>query len=696
MLPREEATSSVIALMIAGVVFMGAIGFVMFETKSSTTQVEDSLDDTLLRQRANDLSRFLVSSSGHESATGNADWTVAPDDLGRLGLLSGDGVALSYDKFDNLRRAPAKDSTGGDGFVNYPEARTSLGLEDEALDFHIRAFPNLKSVEEKLRTGYKDPFMKVTYIGDQVTGSGGGGSPGAGIVIDEPKCLASPDSNKVWRYSVRIKNGGTSITQFNTIIDVNTDGQGAAEVQGQTANSFLLNPDDTVTMWASAAKKSDITCTASTTMTVSLYDVNIKLVEQTFTPTLVSTPSSTATKSFYFTTGKTHYKLPSEEIVLDYEGEVAKNEVIKMTVRDAQTNAVMKYLSHTVPNAHKDQVIKFQASDLGAGRFIAYLEHVPSGVNVTQRLLVLESGQSVLPYAPPGGAPPVGWSAAVPAEVSYLESLVQQFCPYRYDSTTTSPMANPPTWAARCQIFKDGQAQPGDVFPDTKQVMNNQLPARLLDGSGNPRYDITTVLIVGSNVDHNSMTSGAAKHAVRDWVLGGGMLIVFGSAEQQVQWLQPIFHAGIQGSSGGIATPDENHPLLHTPDDLDYGAYDNRDKTWKLTAGADQHFTNVVEQGTSPITAISDPGEFGEGTVAITTWLPYDLYELGPGTTDLEALKLANNMLSIGYRTLYLDYGPPIPQGLPVSPATSKASINHPQLGTVTLDVVVFVFPTAP
>ena len=47
----------------------------------------------------------------------------------------------------------------------------------------------------------------------------------------------------------------------------------------------------------------------------------------------------------------------------------------------------------------------------------------------------------------------------------------------------------------------------GDIYPDVKVVMNNDLVSALIDSNGQPTYNKYNVLFVGSNVDHAAMTS---------------------------------------------------------------------------------------------------------------------------------------------------------------------------------------------
>ena len=117
------------------------------------------------------------------------------------------------------------------------------------------------------------------------------------------------------------------------------------------------------------------------------------------------------------------------------------------------------------------------------------------------------------------------------------------------------------------------------------------------------------LLVVGSDVDHNSMTSSAAKQTIRDWVYAGGFLIVFGSYQQAVQWLQPIFHSALDSASDPLLTPDTAHPILHTPNELDYVSFDSGGNIWEFNRDEDaSHFSPVIASGVPRLTPKNEAG----------------------------------------------------------------------------------------
>jgi hypothetical protein len=182
---------------------------------------------------------------------------------------------------------------------------------------------------------------------------------------------------------------------------------------------------------------------------------------------------------------------------------------------------------------------------------------------------------------------------------------------------------------------------------------------------------------------------------VRDWVLAGGHLVVFGSKVQNVAWLTPLFQSGIVSSSNGLSTPDVDHPLLHDPFPLGYASYGTPATVWNLnqapsgTQQASTLFTNVVDDGAgNAVLTLSNSGSFGTGRIVLTGWTAFNL---SAGQT--EARHLTANMVMMSYQDLFLDYGPPIPANVNVVPASRVAWVQDPTLGPIAMSLVIYVFP---
>lgn len=685
----QDAVTTTYTFIIAIGIVMTAVGAVYVATTdivdSGTVQETEQIN---LQSEAEWLKQILLESPGVVVSGGAWDEsTPSADDLTRLGLLAPDGRGLQVEKLHNLRLAPLA-TNPVDGYANYDEARTMLGLDDQGLGFHIRASPTLPALQRILdNPELRDGNLRVTYIGDVDGINGGGGGAGDGVDADNFACTASPTGDASWRFSVDVTNGGLSPTQFFVVMDVDGGTVLARQNQG---NVVLAGATETITF--DVANESGFTCDAATTADFDILDPSQLLTSVTLDSPSIGTAPPTATANFWADTDATHYQV-IDSIRISYYGDMDKNDPLTLEVRQGTHPAGLLVYTDvdTVPNKAKDRYMDIPA--LALGDYTAYLTHGPSGVVTTQRIIVGSSEPG--DYVPPTGALTHIPDPSVAIEAGYITSLVKQFCPFAYDDDTVSYTGA--TYVDACAFTEDQDEsfrtlQPGDVFPDLKGDLR-ELDERLLDGAGDPRYDRTNVLVVGSNIAHNVMTDNLIEQPIEDWVLGGGTLIVFGSPDQSTQWLQSIFHVGIESSSGGISAPDVSHPLLTTPEFLDYDLYETSGKGWDYTAGAEEYFTDVVQQGGTAVTAISDPGAFGEGTIIVSSWLPFDITGDGAGANDMEGMSMVYNFILRGYGDLFIDYGPTLPDGVPVIPAVGRTWVDHPDLGPVSLDVVIFVFP---
>lgn len=220
----------------------------------------------------------------------------------------------------------------------------------------------------------------------------------------------------------------------------------------------------------------------------------------------------------------------------------------------------------------------------------------------------------------------------------------------------------------------------GDVYPDDKQYLSNVLPGRLA------QYDI---LIVGGNVDHNSLTANAVKDGIRDWTLAGGTLVVLGSNSQAYQWLQPLFQTGVATVNGAALAPDVAHPLLKEPNELNWMSYDSHNRGWDIKSqGSGAHyddFTHVIVQGGEDVLAVSKDGAFGSGRILLTTYLPQEfLGGIGEAQDFFE-----NVVLFADHDDLYLEYGPTAPPNTAVSMAVRQSWLYDDLLGQVPVRIEV-------
>jgi hypothetical protein len=596
---------------------------------------------------------------------------------------------LSFAKISNLFGAQTKADPNND-HVDYEEARHSLGLDATNLNFHLRSGPVLSSVVDVLRHGTRDTTLRPLYMGDYEASITAPSSPNiahAGTAEQDAnyiylnvtitQVLPTVTSSFQVAYEIPLSEGTISFTK-NTI----SISSGSVVVSAQlskTKDWAWANPSNKVANYEISDPFGAI---ASGTISMSsispqspLNNQNNVVVTLSMDRLVYNSPFSgsnwpVADYAAYDGTGKNKASFDGDDIDLKVVG----TGLIPYT----------KLYSDPDKNGQSLQDILLI---VGSYRVEAWISNSVTGKKLTTdsfEVVALGAGADacnvdVGDYTP---------AASVGAESGYVSLL---FADYQQNVA----LANFDTPAFP-------YAATGDVFPDVKCALNQHLAGLLTDASGSPSTDRYTTLIVGSNVDHNAMTSGAAKNTIRDWVLDGGTLIVFGSDDQSVQWLQPLFHAALDSAGGGLYTPDENHPVLSVPNDLDYSAYEYQTQ-WEYGAGAEDLFTHVVTTGgQADVLALSDPGAFGEGKVLLTSWRPYDLTpdqatvcpEPITEESRCQALFMLHNLVTQSYRELFLDFGPALPLTSPVSVSTRIVSTYHPELKQlIGLEVQVFVFP---
>ena len=222
----------------------------------------------------------------------------------------------------------------------------------------------------------------------------------------------------------------------------------------------------------------------------------------------------------------------------------------------------------------------------------------------------------------------------------------------------------------------------GDVYPDSKTYLDDVLPGRL------PQYEL---LVVGGGVDQSTLTSSATKNAIRDFVLDGGILFVFGSDKQNFQWLQPLFSLGVSTVNGAAFAPDVTHPVLHEPNALGWTSYSDHGQAWDIKdTGSGAHykdFSHVIVKGGEDVLAISNVGAFGDGRVFLSTYRPG---EIADSQGLAEAASLMQNFVLFADRShLYLDYGAEIPVDAEVAAAVRESHVWDETLGQVPVRIEV-------
>jgi hypothetical protein len=615
---------------------------------------------------------------------------LQPDRVQRFGLgeepcvrKTPGALNLNFDKVRNLADARlAADPLNG--AVDYAEARASLGLDAVNLDFHLRTWPVLAEVQQALEEGFRDPNPRVAYLGAYDT------------ILNEQQtthrvqraCGSTVLSTRVDAW-VDVTNNGTVATAFEVAFRIPL-ASGTVEVVQHTP---LVLPGATTRATASLPKSSDWAWAGAATVEASVSDVRRFLGSCTVSLAGVSMTAATAQRIYTVQAEGLESLLTGGSVspkiyYAAYDGRgravsIGSEQLhlktllgLSLAVDTSLHSRGWETFLITLPDVYRVELTTPLGSALAAN-----LLHAP--------LLPLDAFTPV-PATTTGYLP----RPSVAPEVAYVGALVQNFEPGVYKTG----------YASAAVPFRSG----GDVFPDLKDVLNNDLKGYLIDdrGTSSPNDDAATlqhytILVVGSGVDHRAMTSAAAKQAIRDWVYAGGYLVVLGSAEQAVQWLQPIFHSAITSASQPLYTPDASHPLLHTPNRLEYDTYTTGDQAWRFTRNQDAaHFTHVLTSGSDDILAVSNTGAFGAGRVLLTAYQLWSLTGQGPvGACDpaalaptCAALAFLHNLLTYAYRDLYLDYGPSIPLDREVGVVRRVANVHHPEFGAVELIVLLHVF----
>ena len=206
----------------------------------------------------------------------------------------------------------------------------------------------------------------------------------------------------------------------------------------------------------------------------------------------------------------------------------------------------------------------------------------------------------------------------------------------------------------------------GDVMYDNKQYIDTFLQSKLASGT----YDL---LVLGSGIDHSTLTAQTTKSAIDTFVRGGGTLMVFGSPGGNFNWMQPILDLSAASVSGAVTVTNAEHPILATPWDLDWGNYPTNDLGW--TIGIPSNFENVVMQGGKPVIAVSNDGAIGSGNVFLSSIQPR---AVAANLGSDEAAHFMFNMLLYDRDSAEdptIVFGPDPPEGSPVSSARRTAVV---------------------
>lgn len=693
---RNDANTSLIGLLVGLSVFTVSMTAILQVSTNDAGRDDQSVDRSKLEVAAANLADQIVTTPGNgwysngATCTGTALNTAAfsPDKVKQFGLAEESCVNptqahsrvanVSYTKIGNLQKAK-KTIDAANNAVDYEEARKSLAYDTGGLNFHIRTYPILDDVATKLSEGYKDPNMKPLYIGDYATT---GGSSGPKMVQHTKGAVDGADAVTVY---VNITNNGSAAAPFGVWFSL--------DLKNGDVDLTLHTP-----VLAATTGYFNVTHTLRKTSDWEWNDVNKKWISYQISdkdggfqsgtiPLTMTMTYGSARNNVFIEADKLWFKRPSGTVETKYhyesfDGKGAQLNFNDWNARLYKADASTEH-SWDLGNEKKGDLKR----DIGVDQTLTMKLHNDAyAVTWNQdRANVLNADPS--PFTP--GAPITGYApnAAVLPEITYVDFLVDKFDKGVFHTD----------FASAAVPYVAG----GDVFPDQKKALEQDLVDALTDSSGNPSLADVTVLIIGTGVDQQEMTPSAIKNTIADWVTAGGTLMVFGTDEGNDNWLKSVYHAGIIGAGSGISIPDQNHPVLKTPNRLDVDSYDYHNDAWSFTSGYGDLFTHVVKTGDDDILAVSNPGAIGSGKVILTSWWPYDPVngdipaDCQPATlsANCPGLWMMDNFFTLSYSDLYLDYGPLIPPDVSQGAQSRIATVWHTQLKQlVDIQIIVYVW----
>lgn len=639
----EDASTSSVGLAIAAATI--ATAFVVANLMVAEPQAADHRASTYALASTTAL-EIVVGDGGH--AQGGVAWEKDPDRMARFGLATGkDRNFLDYAKIKALRNGTF--TAAANGQPDYPEVKEALGLREA--DFHLRSYPVLPDLEDPRWT--KETHGRVAYFARY-----GGAVAAAGLATGH---YLSPASLNV---TVEITNAAAAPAVFVATVSLANKTTGTTYVT-EERHTPLLAPGATHLAWV------EFHPLASWDARIDGVKIELQdpygnpALDPTATPIgahwILQRPPTTNPHAYglllhaaspYAASGQTvqfiadHYTGAGGKV----DGAQAQFVLVGPNGREWHNTT----LAENLPK-NRNQVYAYDCPNCTTpGTYTAILWDT-----AFQRRLVdqIHVSPTVL-FTEKTTMDPIAIK-----EINLLATLVAGFNPTRHD-----PATNPT----------------GDVFAD--------------DGNGAgalvallPRY---TTLVIGSEVSQTALAPAGVKYAIAEWVQRGGNLLVLGTVNSQSRWIEPVYHAAQVTANGGISAPDPTHPILQAPNRLSYERYLDRGRAWHIKDG--QPFTHVLSRGASgdgrdDTLAVSHPGAYSNGTVVLTSYMPGALTS---PQDDAEARRLLHNLMTQSHTMLFLDYGPPVPPGVPVGSDSRLVAVPHPNVPGAVVEVrlVMYVF----
>jgi hypothetical protein len=506
----EAASAASIGLIVALLVFSSGFYFLTATVREPQTSTVLIAEEKNFHTVAESLSAALLNSgegwySGAACTSAQRANTaaLAPEQMGtlatsRFGLgeelcnkygASAQGVNnVSFTKLANIYEAQT-DADPSNGRVDYQEARVSLGLDDKGLDFHLRTWLIPSSVQEIIATGFKDQYLRPVYVGHYVEPTPRSVTHTAGFVNNADNLVLY----------VRVTNTGSQSTIFGVEYQLPLD-RGTMEF---TLHTPLLTTGQSHNVTVTIRKTSDWTWDSSAVALYTISDPYDSLNGGTINLAGVSMTYASQ-RNTQVVWASDYYRVLSGATVsaptnyASYDGTGRTTTWTDWTQRIYGPPLGLVVSTNVLPNIDDGVVSATLASQ---GTFTAKLQN---------DLLLSTWNQDTInvvaaaPSAFQGGQGSHGPSVAVAVEANMLATLAEQFDPYVYSATYNS--VSVPYLAG------------GDIYPDVRDVLNDDFVDLLVDASGNPSLAEVSTVIVGSDVDHHAMNDPGGRDALADWV----------------------------------------------------------------------------------------------------------------------------------------------------------------------------------
>lgn len=633
---RDEASTSSIGLMIAA-----ATMSIAFTTANFLVEEPGGMDPRTpqLEASATTALEVIVQQSGRTHSGG--EWVLDADEILRFGLsLDGQPNFLDYRKIKAMRNATL-DAAVNDA-PDYADVRAALGIDGQ--NFHLRTYPVIPGFDDPRWT--KEPRGRFAYFAHYSGATG----------VAEMESWVNATATHV-NVSVAVRNDGVRDSIFLADVGLGDLDAGDVRIEEQR-HTRLLAPGEVQTLWVEFPRLSSWD---------DLFDgVRISLADA-YGNSIVD-PTWTATA-------------PIEGGSATWGVTLHANQLYYVTGDQVQFTG--DHYDGEGEHLNTDQ----------SGRFVLVGPNGDEWVNTTSGVTLPKGNNKVWTYTcqnctAVGNYTARLWTSSMSSNAS--DSVHVSAAEMFEEKTTIDPLA-----VREIQIVKELVAGFNDVQYDTAEAPEGDIfgddsngPNEIADEL--PRY---STLIVGSEVSQTALNAAATKYAIADWVQAGGNLIVLGTDQQQSNWLEPIYHAAQITANGGIGTPDPTHPVLSSPNKLNYQSYLDRGRAWRIDS--DQPFTHVLTRtlpngGSMHDTlAIAAPGTYNDGTVVLTSYMPGSL--LTP-QDDEEAKRFLHNLMSQSYNMLFLDYGPPVPDGVPVGSSQRLVAVPHPNVPGAVVEVRIVMY----